>query len=166
MEKVKKRKKVCPRCGRKLWLRDFYKSEDGERRGACKECQRKQKNDWYTANRKKPDGVFYDVKEGRPMEHRGLSKRIYWTGDMLSILQRYFPNTKTEEVAEMIGVSHRTVVRKARELGLVKNSNFLHRVWDENRMLAHVKVKREGVKGGFPKGHVPWNKGRKIKEAV
>ena len=163
---IKKRKKICCHCGRKLWLRDFYKSEDGQYRGACKECQRKQKNDWYAANRKKPDGVFCDVKEGRPMEHRGLSKRIYWTGDMLSILQRYFPNTKTEEVAEMIGVSPRTVIRKARELGIDKNSDFLHRVWDENRLLAHITVKREGVKGGFPKGHTPWNKGQKLKQAI
>lgn len=26
--KLKKRKKACPECGRKLWLRDFYKSKD------------------------------------------------------------------------------------------------------------------------------------------
>lgn len=163
---IKKRKKVCPRCGRKLWLREFYKGKDGNRYGACRECQCKQKKDWYTANRKKPDGVFYDEKECRLMEHRGVSKSIYWTGDMLSILQRYFQNTKTEEVAEMIGVSPRTVIRKARELGIDKNSDFLHRVWDENRLLAHITVKREGVKGGFPKGHTPWNKGLKLSKAV
>lgn len=164
--KPKKRKKVCPQCGRNLWLRDFYKSADGRRLGACKECQRKQKNDWYHANRKKPDGVFYDAKEGRPMEHNGLSKRIYWTGDMISILQRYFPNTKNEEVAEMIGVSVRTMIRKARELNLEKSPVFITRVWNENRLLAHVAIKRNGVTNAFPKGHTPWNKGMKIKEAI
>lgn len=161
-----KRKKICCQCGRKLWLRDFYRLANGERWGACKECQRKQKNDWYKANRKKPDGVFYDTKEARLMEHRGASKRIYWTGDMLSLLRRYFPNTKTEEVAEMIGVSHRTVIRKARELGIEKDADFLLRVWDENRLLAHVSNKTNGNSGMIKKGHTPWNKGLKIKEAI
>lgn len=27
--KVKQRKKVCTKCGRKLWLRDFYRRIDG-----------------------------------------------------------------------------------------------------------------------------------------
>ena len=163
---TRKRKKVCPQCGRNLWLRDFYKLANGQRWGACKECQRKQKSDWYNANRKKPDGVFYDAKQGRAMEHHGASKRIYWTGDMLSILRRYFANTKTEEVAEMLGVSHRTVVRKARELGLEKDPSFLRQVWDEHRLLAHVSNKKNGNSGQIKKGHTPWNKGLRIKEAV
>lgn len=163
---TKKRKKVCPQCGRNLWMRDYWKMKNGTRYRLCKECGRKEKTDEYARNRKKPDGVFYDAKQGRAMEHHGMSKRIYWTGDMLSILRRYFANTKTEEVAGMLGVSHRTVIRKARELGLEKDESFLRQVWDENRLLAQVKVKREGVANGFPKGHIPWNKGLKLKEAI
>lgn len=163
---TRKRKKVCTQCGRKLLLRDFYKLADGHIRGSCKDCQRKQKSDWYNANRKKPDGVFYDAKQGRAMEHHGVSKRIYWTGDMLSTLRRYFSNTKTEEVAEMLGVSHRTVVRKARELNLEKDQSFLRQVWKENSLLALVSNKKNGNSGQIKKGHTPWNKGLRIKEAV
>ena len=163
---IKRRKKVCCRCGRKLWLRDFYKLANGQRWGACKDCQRKEKANWYTLNRKKPDGVFFDQKEGRLMQHNGPTKRIYWSGDMISILRRHFPTTKNDEVAEMIGVSPRTVVRKARELGIEKDAAFLHTVWNENRLLAHVTNKVHGNSGMIKKGHIPWNKGLKIKEAI
>ena len=162
----KKRKKVCPQCGRNLWLRDFWKLKNGTRYRICKECGRKEKNDEYARNRKKPDGVFYDAKQGRVMEHHGESKRIYWTGDMLSILRRYFADTKTEEVSGMLGVSHRTVIRKARELDLEKSPSFLRRVWDENRLLAHVSNRKSGNSGQIKKGHTPWNKGLKLKEAI
>ena len=166
-EAIKVRKKVCYKCGRKLWLRDFYKRSDGTYSTPCKECQRKQKKDWYDANRKKPDGVFYDFETGRMMEHQGARKRIFWNENMLSVLKRYFPNTKNEEVAEMCGVSLRTVIRKARELGLQKDKNFVLKVWDDNRLLAVVKNRRNENSGMMKKGHIPWNKGKKLKaEAI
>ena len=157
----KKRKKICPRCGRKLWLRDFYRNKvNGVLSSYCKECMKEVKNEEYAAKRKRPDGVFMHGTYGRLMEHDGLSTRIYWSSNMLSVLRRCFPNTKTEEVAEMLGVSRRTVVRKARELGLEKDSEFLQKVWGENRLLALVASKRS-EKSGFKKGHTPWNKGMK-----
>lgn len=157
----KKRKKICPRCGKKLWLRDFYRNKkNGVTSSYCKECMKEVKNEEYAAKRKKPDGVLMHGSYGRLMEHDGFSTRIYWSGNMLSVLRRYFPNTKTEEVAEMLGVSRRTVIRKARELGLEKESGFLKKAWDENRLLALAASKRS-EKSGFKKGHVPWNKGMK-----
>lgn len=79
---------------------------------------------------------------------------------MLSVLRRYFPNTRNEEVAEMLGVSPRTVVRKARELGIYKDADFVRKTWRENAMLANVKNRREGYKNLFQKGMIPWNKGK------
>lgn len=159
---IKKRKKICPVCKRSLWLRDFYKDATGMAVGCCKECARKQKRDWYNENRKKPDGVFYDKSKGRLMEHKGTSKKIYWDGDMLSIIRRCFPCMKNEEVAEMCGVSTRTLVRKARELGLRKDMDFMLSVWEENRKLAHLVNKIHKNSGMFEKGVIPWNK--KVKE--
>lgn len=43
---------------------------------------------------------------------------------MISELKRYFPTTKNKELAELIGVSERTIVRKARELGLEKDAEW------------------------------------------
>jgi DNA-binding Lrp family transcriptional regulator len=44
---------------------------------------------------------------------------------MLSELKRYFPNSPNREVAELLGVSERTMIRKARELGLVKEKKYI-----------------------------------------
>ena len=154
---IKERKKVCTKCGRKLWLRDFYKDKYGKRYGMCKDCKRRQSKEIYEQKRKRPDGVFYDKKERRLMEHRGLSKRIYWTGDMISLLKRHFHNTKNEELAEMIGVSLRTLAKKANEFGLVKSEAYIRRLQRENVYF---------VANSYKKGHTPWNKGLKLSKAV
>ena len=40
------------------------------------------------------------------------------------------------------------------------------RVSNENRLLAQVSNKRNGNSGQIKKGHIPWNKGLKLKEIV
>ena len=59
-----------------------------------------------------------------------VSKRgfyaIYWTPNMLSILKRHFPNSPNSEVCEMLGIPERTMVRKARELGLYKSQEYIN----------------------------------------
>ena len=101
---------------------------------------------------RKPDGVFYDPQQQRLMEHRGYSKRIYWTKDMLDYLRHHFATTLNEELAGCIGVSKRTLIRKARELGLRKDTEWLTDVWNEHRKVARVVSKQMGHPGGFKKG--------------
>lgn len=102
---------------------------------------------------KKPDRVYYDAKTGRMMEHRGYSTRIFWSRKMLDDLRRDFPTTLNEELAGYFGVSIKTVIRKARELGLKKDPEWLAAKWDECRKLAHVMSKSLGYPGAFRKGH-------------
>lgn len=71
---------------------------------------------------------------------------------MLSLLKRHFPNTRNDEVAELIGVSPRTMIRKARELGLEKDPDWLQGVWNFNRMDAQAQSKRKGYPGTFKPG--------------
>lgn len=87
---------------------------------------------------KKKEGLFYDAKTGRTMEHRGYATRIYWSTAMLDYLRRHFPTTKNDELAGCLGVSHRTMIRKARELGLQKDPVWLQQVWDAHRLMAHA----------------------------
>lgn len=101
---------------------------------------------------KKPDGTRYHPSYGRIMEHRGYSLRIHWSTEMLDYLRRHFPTSLNEELAECLGVSMRTMVRKARELGLKKDPTWLHKVWDERRTMARVISKRKGYPGCFVKG--------------
>lgn len=150
-------KKTCPKCGQKKWLRDFYVdrySPDG-RTCMCSECMRVLKRDEYHRNRKVPDGIKFD-KTGRKVMHNGYSSKIYWDGNMLSILKKHFHNTLNEELAEMLGVSPRTMIRKARELGLKKDEQWLKNVWKEHALLAKVASAKNGNRGWLKPGHKFW----------
>lgn len=102
--------------------------------------------------RKKKDGLYPDLDTGRIWEHKHYANRIHWTAQMLSDLRRFFPVMKNQDVADICGVSQRTMIRKARELGLEKNQQWLHSVWDDHRRMAHLANKAKGYPGGFKKG--------------
>lgn len=152
MENKRQRKKECSRCHRKLWLRNFYKLKNGGRCSMCRECTKVYKREQYRKHHKVKDGIIFHEKTGRIVEHNGLSVRIFWNANMLSILHRYYPNTKNREIAEMLGVSPRTVTRKAHELHLEKSHEFTTSMRREHLLLANVRNKELGYPGGFTKG--------------
>ena len=58
----------------------------------------------------------------------GLKKRSYgivWTENMLDLLKTYYPTMTNLSLSRLIGVSMRTLTRKASELGLEKAPDFL-----------------------------------------
>lgn len=101
---------------------------------------------------RKPDGARYHPSYGRIMEHQGYALRIHWSTSMLDYLSRHYPTTLNEELADCLGVSVSTMIRKARQLGLEKDKQWLAEVWDERRRMAHAINKRKGYPGGFKKG--------------
>lgn len=126
---------------------------------------------WYAKNRKKPDGIFLDRETGRVYEHRGYSKRIYWSRQMVDDLKAMYPTTLNEDMAHIVGVSVRTMIRKARALGLRKDADWLLGVWHERRMVAHCVNKVHGNRGMFRKGchaspETEFKNGRRKNEAV
>ena len=102
----------------------------------------------------KPQGIFYDPKRQRAMEHKGAGTRIYWSPQMISELRRWYPTKLNAEVAELLGLSVRTIIRKARELGLVKDPEWLAAIWDERRYWASVARKAKGYPGCFKPGNM------------
>lgn len=148
----KKRKKVCPHCGIKLWLRDFYTLSNGGHNSWCKDCCKQYKRDWYQNNRKVPDGIRMCQDTGRVFEHKGLSKRIFWNKQMLDDLKRLYATSKNEDLADIIGVSQRTLIRKARELGLVKNEQWQHDIVMRHLKMAVFESRRKGYPGSIKKG--------------
>lgn len=154
---VIKRKKVCTVCGLKKWKRDFYRlksSKDGYM-NMCKECNKERLRNEYARNRKVPDGIRFD-NAGRKLLHKGCSTSIYWDGNMLSMLKRHFATTLNDELAELLGVSVRTMLRKAREIGLRKDQQWLKDVWKERALLANVASVKNGNSGWFKPGHEFW----------
>ena len=145
-----KRKKLCPKCGQKKWKRDFYRFTPGE---YCKECNKTYKREQYRKNHKVPDGKFYHPAYDRIVEHKGCSTSIAWSENMLSLMRRHFATTTNDDMADMLGVSPRTVVRKARQMGLDKDKDWLLAVWNERRLMAQAESARKGHPGTFKKGN-------------
>lgn len=148
----KARKRVCPHCGRRLWLREFRPLKSGYRSSWCHECVLAYKRERYLRTRKVADGTFMHRTLGRLVEHKGYSTRIYWSGNMLSILRRHYHDTINRELAGMLGVSERSVTRKARELGLAKDREFVSSISREHLLLAHARGRELGYPGGFTRG--------------
>lgn len=117
-----------------------------------KEKKSAKNRSYYARHGKKPDGIFLDQRTGRVYEHRGYSKRIYWSRQMLDDLRSMYTNTFNYELAHILGVSSRTMIRKARELGLQKDREWLSGVYRENVRVAHCLNKVRGNSGQFKKG--------------
>lgn len=102
--------------------------------------------------KKVKDGVFLHPKLGRMVNHQGYSTAIHWSPAMLDYLKRNYARTLNDELAEWLGVSTRTMKRKADELGLKKNREWLLSIWNERRQMAHAAAAMKGYPGSFKKG--------------
>lgn len=75
--------------------------------------------------------------------------RLVWTSDMDAAVREYYPCKLTSEVADMLNLTPDQVSRRAKRLGLHKNSDLIAGI---------------GENGMFLKGHIPFNKGMKQSE--
>lgn len=123
------KEKYCPSCKRVLPKSSFYPAQKSDGLHTyCKECFCNK----YTRDKKRPSkartGVYRSHVDGRLRVLNGKpgGHKIHWSGDMLSILYRYYATTSNKDLAEMIGVSDRTVREKATELGLAKSRIYIH----------------------------------------
>ena len=107
------------------------------------------KNNGY---KKVKEGIYLHPKYGRVMEHHGYSTRIFWSTQMLDYLKRNFATTLNDELAGWLGVSMRTMIRKARQLGLQKDPTWLHDMYEERRIMARAAASKAGNPGRFKKG--------------
>lgn len=81
--------------------------------------------------------------------------RRRWTMAELELLQRNYPDSRTDELAAVLGRSLTTVYQKAIKLGLRKSDEYL-------ASPAACRLRRGDNVGAafrFPKGHEPANKG-------
>jgi len=112
-------------------------------------------------------------KLGLKKDHYG----IVWTEEQLKLLRTYFPIMFNRPLAQWIGVSMRTLIRKARELGLEKKPGFLEERRRDIQRLAGEAIRlsdnkstrfKKGVRnnpaGEFKPGHVesPETKAKRI----
>lgn len=118
----------------------------------------------------KPAQTFFHPTMGRIVVRDHYATRIFWNQQMLQFLKQNFATMLNSDLAEWLGVSMRTMIRKARKLGLEKDAAWLKGVWDERRRMAIASTKTNGNAGTFrkgvhaspetefKKGHIPYNK--------
>lgn len=79
-------------------------------------------------------------------------RKIFWTGQMLADLKEFFPVTENPEMADMLGVSESTMHRKARELGLKKDPDYIKQHNKVHLMMAQAHNRKYGNNGMFKPG--------------
>ena len=126
----------CTVCKQDLPNEAFYPSD----KYRCKECTKTTPRKAYKEARKSTYGITVNDK-GQYINYQGRKKSIHWTGNMLSDLKRHYPTTKNKELAELLGVSERTLVRKARELGIGKKPEWLASVSRTNGFIGYLEYK-------------------------
>ena len=129
---------ICCICNKDLPEDSFYPSELKKwRKPRCKECHKKQK----PPKKKRGEGIM--EVNGRLCICKEHSTTIFWSGNMISTLKRFFPTTKNAELADLLGVSPRTVSRKAKELGLIKDEAWMVEIATENGIYGEVTRRRK-----------------------
>jgi len=89
-------------------------------------------------------------------------KKIKWPPGMIEKVRREFPVKYNRDLARDLNVSMRSLIRKARELGIQKENDFLVKRKKEIQKMAreaHSPHPYKGVKGW----HVPNSKGTRFK---
>ena len=89
--------------------------------------------------------------------------RTIWTDTMLERLQAEYPVSYNRDLARDLGVSHRTLIRKASELGIEKEPDFITKRLDEIERMAqraaakvprpYMKGRHNNLKNEFKPGH-------------
>ena len=91
-----------------------------------------------------------------------LRKRTEWTPEMLKTLKDKYPDVQTETIAKELELSLTAVYQKANSLGLYKSAEF-YESGLSGRLSKNNCNRGKGTR--FKKGHIPFNKGKKMKIA-
>lgn len=158
------KKKRCPHCGKMKWKREFYTYKKGKKKGQlyayCKDCCREIKMSRYHYGKPErivrcSDGRLHVVKAGGPGSYgktplRG--RKLYWSESMLEYLRRCYPTTPIADMMPVLHCGARTIQRKARELGIKKSAEWMHRHSVENCKKMRILNRAIGNSGMIKKG--------------
>lgn len=87
------------------------------------------------------------------LKKKNGNKLIEWTPRMLKLLNDFYPTMFNDALAKWLGVSIRTMTRKARELGLKKREDFHELKKDAIRQKQSEALKKVECATRFKKGH-------------
>jgi len=83
-----------------------------------------------------------------------------WTEEDLQLLRDLYPDVPCSAIAQTLGRSNAAVYSTGKKLGLAKSAEFL--ASEHSGRVQRGKQHPAMVASQFPKGIVPWNKGKRI----
>lgn len=83
-----------------------------------------------------------------------------WTAEQDAHLRAHFATSSAVDLAKLWGLGPHQVYKRAHDLGLKKDPNFL------SDLARRTNLAGRGAVTGFKKGHVPANKGKKMRPEV
>ncbi len=90
---------------------------------------------------------------------RGINKpKAVWTPEREKLMRDFYPHVPTKEIAKALGYSMGQIYAKAKRMDLSKSAEFL--ASELSGRVAHGKQHPSMIAHQFPKGLVPWNKGK------
>lgn len=132
--------KTCRVCGCTKPKEDFV-----EGRKVCLSCFSEYNKQLYRKRHAdRSDGVRYSKEARQIVEYRNGLQRKYWNPQMIADFRKLFPVTTNEELASLFCVSKRTINRKATELGLRKDTEWMRKMSRHNLFFASVKNRLNG----------------------
>lgn len=132
--------KTCRVCGCTKPKEDFV-----EGRKICLSCFSEYNKQLYRKRHAdRSDVVRYSKKARQIVEYRNGYQRKYWSPQMIADFRKLFPVTTNEELASLFCVSKRTINRKATELGLRKDTEWMRKMSRHNLFFASVKNRLNG----------------------
>lgn len=132
--------KTCRICGCTKPKEDFV-----EGRKVCLSCFSEYNKQLYRKRHAdRSDGVRYSKEARQIVEYRNGIQWKYWNPQMIADFRKLFPVTTNEELASLFCVSKRTINRKATELGLRKNEEWMRKMSRHNLFFASVKNRLNG----------------------
>lgn len=91
-------------------------------------------------------------RDNRAYVHENRSTRIFWNKQMLDDLTSMFPDNFNHDISEHVGVSLRTMLRKAKELNLKKDPDWIAKVNKKILFEMHLHNKLHRNAGMIKKG--------------
>lgn len=132
--------KTCRLCGCTKPKEEFL-----EGRRICLSCSSAYRKQLYRERHPdRSDGVRYSKEAQQLVEYRNGYQRKYWNPQMIADFRKLYPVTRNEELASLFGVSCRTINRKAEELGLRKDIDWMRQISRQNSFFATVKNRANG----------------------
>lgn len=106
------------------------------------------------------NSTVQDLQFSQPIAKPNVTRR-FWSDEEREILRQMYPNNLSKEVAAILNRSVKSIYMQAKNDGVKKSEAFL-----KSAISGRANLKEKGFAYRYPKGHIPFNKDKKMSKEV